>query len=99
MGSKGIAQAPHRDCKSQALEEGVRDCTLAELHSAQDTVHAIQKSNQRRGSSPPLELTSTFQTHDAGVQVMCFVVIVLGKAVYLFSLLPLSKIRLSVKNT
>jgi len=42
-------------------------------------------------------LTSTFQTHDTGVLVICFVVIVLGKSVYFFSLLPLSKSRLAVK--
>ena len=41
-------------------------------------------------------MTSTFQKHDTGVQVMCFVVIVLGKAVYLFSPLPLSESRLAV---
>jgi len=29
VGSKGIAQPPHRYCRSQALEEGVRDCMLA----------------------------------------------------------------------
>ena len=42
-------------------------------------------------------MTSTFQTHDTGVLVICFVVIVLGKSVYFFSLLPLSKSRLAVK--
>ena len=29
MGSKGLAQSALRYCRSQALEEGIRDCTLA----------------------------------------------------------------------
>jgi hypothetical protein len=28
MGSKGLAQPSHQYCRSQALEQGVRDCTL-----------------------------------------------------------------------
>jgi len=74
-GSKGIAQPPHRYCRSQALEEGVGDCILVGRGAL---LHAIPKGNQRRGSSPPWELASTFRTHDTGVWVMCFVVIVSG---------------------
>jgi len=51
-GSKGIAQPPHRYCRSQALEKKVETvCWPADVHSASDTVNVIPKRNQRRGSS------------------------------------------------